>query len=94
MITVLTIILSLVPLFIFSLLYLGRSTVMKDYQSPKKPCKASWQVKVYGGNLYEVKCRRCGVRVESGGTPICPNPRDLSEKELNEEQLRYEHGIF
>lgn len=46
-------------------------TIMKDYQSPKTPCKASWQVKVYGGNLYEVKCRKCGVRIESNGTPKC-----------------------
>lgn len=55
---------------IYNILFVNSSPV-KNFQSPKTPCKASWQVKVYGGNLYEVKCRKCGVRVESNGTPIC-----------------------
>jgi len=59
-------------LFITVALYLSIWYTHKRSKKPsKRLCNASWQVSVHGGNLYEIKCRNCGVRVESGGTPIC-----------------------
>ncbi len=55
-------------------LYLSLWYTHKRSKNPnKRLCNANWQVSVHSGNLYEIKCRNCGVRVESGGTPICRN---------------------
>jgi len=66
---------------LFIVLYINRKKSRlsnRNNETNKKPCNASWQVSVHGGNLYEIKCRNCGVRVESGGTPICRNNGDTS----------------